>query len=97
MVMTQNDKQEFIKHFITLLDEVIEVEKESFTKSTEPAPPELLTIRECAQTITGLTEHAIRRLVAEGKIQHIRIGEKGKRGKILIPKSALLEYFKISA
>lgn len=95
MTMTAKSKQEFIKNFVDLLDCMIEVAEEPSPKSTKAAPPEMLTIRECAQTVTGLTEHAVRQLVAQGKIQHVRIG--GKCGKILIPKSALLEYLKISA
>lgn len=97
MTMTAKSKQEFIKNLVDLLDGMIEVEEEVSSKDTLPTPPELLTIRECSQAITGLTEHAIRRLVAQGKIKHIRVGENGKRGKILIYKAALLKYLRITA
>lgn len=53
---------------------------------------ELLTIKECANEVNGLSECTVRQLVAQGKLPHIRSGA-GKRGKILIPKTALLEYF----
>lgn len=52
---------------------------------------EMLTIKECAQTVHGLSEHTIRQLVAQKKIPYIRTGQ-GKRGKILINKRALLDY-----
>ena len=97
MTMTAESKREFIKHFVDLLDGMIEIQEASSTKTTESSAPELLTIRECAQAVTGLTEHAVRQLVAQGKIKHIRVGEDGKRGKILIYKAALLEYLKITA
>lgn len=97
MTMTAKSKQEFIQNFVDFLDCMIEVAEESSQKNAEPAPPELLTVRECAQVVTGLTEHAVRQLVAQGKIKHIRVGEKGKRGKILIYKADLLEYLRITA
>ena len=62
----------------------------SATVSTS-APVEMLTIKECAKAVTGLSEHTIRQLVAQEKIPYIRTG-KGKRGKILISKSALYDY-----
>lgn len=52
---------------------------------------EMLTIKECAQTTHGLSEHTIRQLVAQKKIPYIRTGQ-GKRGKILINKKALLDF-----
>lgn len=66
-----------------------------------PSPPnndqvEMLTIKECAQQISGLSEHTVRQLVLQNKLPHIRTGQ-GKCGKILIPKSALLEYLKSAA
>lgn len=46
---------------------------------------EMLTIKECAQTAHGLSEHTIRQLIAQNKIPYIRTGQ-GKKGKILINK-----------
>ena len=51
----------------------------------------MLTVHEAAQTIKGLSEHTVRQLVAQGKVPSIRTGA-GVKGKILIPKAALLEY-----
>ena len=95
--MTMKSKQELIQQVVNLLNALIEVEELSTTSS----PPnndqvEMLTIKECAQQISGLSEHTIRQLVLQNKLPHIRTGQ-GQRGKILVPKSALLEYLKTAA
>ena len=95
-IMTMRNKQELIQQVIALLNTMIKVEEQS------PAPPpngeqvEMLTIKECAQLISGLSEHTVRQLVLQNKIPHIRTGQ-GKCGKILIPKSALLDYLRSAA
>ena len=95
--MTMRNKQELIQQVVNLLNALIEVEEHPTT-----APPpnnaqvEMLTIKECAQQISGLSEHTIRQLVLQNKLPHIRTGQ-GQRGKILIPKSALLEYLRTAA
>ena len=53
---------------------------------------EMLTIKEAASTVKGISERTIRKLVAQGRVHYIRTGE-GERGKILISKKSLLEYF----
>ncbi len=61
----------------------------------EPAkktPTEMLTIKECARVVQGVSEHSIRQIVAQGKVKSVRTGE-GKRGKILVNKADLLAYF----
>ena len=96
--MTMRNKQELIQQVVTLLNALIEVE-ELPTKTPPPTTNEqveMLTIKECAQQISGLSEHTIRQLVLQNKLPHIRTGQ-GKRGKILIPKSALLDYLKTAA
>ena len=62
---------------------------------TEPIRVEMLTVKECAETVSGLSTYAIRKLVAQDKIPYVRVGERG--GKILIPKAALLDYLKIAS
>lgn len=95
-IMTMRNKQELIQQVIALLNTMIEIEEQS------PAPPpndqqvEMLTIKECAQLISGLSEHTIRQLVLQNKIPHIRTGQ-GRCGKILIPKSALFDYLNTAA
>ena len=92
--MTYRNKQELIKQVVDLLNAMIEVEEQTTpTPVIDNRPMEMLTIKECAQAVAGLSEHTIRQLVLQNKVPHIRTG-KGKRGKILIPKSALLDYLK---
>lgn len=63
-------------------------------KAKDPTPEkvEMLTIKESAELIGGLSEHTVRQLVAQGKVKSVRTGE-GKRGKILVNKADLLMYF----
>ncbi|MBD5144765.1 MAG: helix-turn-helix domain-containing protein [Ruminococcus sp.] len=86
-----------IQQVVNLLSAMIEVEE----LPTFPPPPssdqvEMLTIKECAQQISGLSEHTVRQLVLQNKLPQIRTGQ-GKRGKNLAPKSALLEYLRTVA
>lgn len=76
-----------------LLDTEYDKNEITVTQSNESQPVELLTVRECAEAFSGLSEHTIRQLVTQDKIPCIRTGE-GKRGKILINKSVLLNYLK---
>lgn len=95
--MTMRNKQELIQRVVNLLNAMIAVEEQP---SAIPPPNngqvEMLTIKECAKQISGLSEHTMRQLVLQNKLPHIRTGQ-GKRGKILIPKSALLEYLQLAA
>lgn len=91
--MTEVKKQEMFAAICSLLERLVEDEP---TKDTAPAPQsdtvEMLTIKECTSAVKGLNEYTVRRLVARNELPYIRCGE-GKRGKILIPKSALIAYF----
>ena len=51
----------------------------------------MLTIKECTEAVKGISEHTIRKLVAQGRVRYIRTGA-GERGKILICKQSLLDY-----
>ena len=89
--MTQTRKNEIVDNIMALLIQLTEDEN---TTVAEPKtkPVEMLTIKECTQAVKGLSEHTVRQLVAQGKVKYIRTGQ-GKRGKILVNKSDLLEYF----
>lgn len=92
--MTQNEKQEIITQIAALLAQLID-SAETSVNAAENAPEkpvEMLTVKECAAAVKGLSEHTVRQLVAQNKIPYIRTGQ-GKNGKILISKSALLTYF----
>lgn len=93
--MIVQNTQDTIKFVIELLKTVIEENEQEHQKSKAPAPSRMLTIKESTQAFPGLTEHTVRRLIAQGKIRHVRAGD-GKRGKILIPEAALKEYLKIA-
>ena len=53
---------------------------------------EVLTIKECTEAVKGLSEHTVRKLIAQGKLPYMRAGD-GQRGKMLINKADLLSYF----
>ena len=59
---------------------------------TAAKPVEMLTIKECTDVIHGLSEHTVRQLVVQGKVKYVRTGQ-GKRGKILVNKADLMNYF----
>ena len=91
--MTINEKKELIAKIVTMLDQLIPADEKSkksdFSENSNPV--EMLTIKECAESIKGLSEHTVRQLVAQKKIPFIRTGQ-GRRGKILISRQSLLNY-----
>ena len=90
--MTIKQKREIIAAVSALLEKMIPVEEDTLTITVnKPALPEMLTVKECAALITGLTEHTVRMLVKQGKVRYIRCGQ-GTRGKILVSKDSLLKY-----
>ncbi|MCL2077964.1 MAG: helix-turn-helix domain-containing protein [Oscillospiraceae bacterium] len=89
--MNLNEKERLIAEIVSILQTKLAVDTVAETAEQEK-PIEMLTIKECTRVICGLSEHTLRLLVTQGKIPSIRTGE-GKRGKILVSKSALLNYF----
>ena len=90
--MKLNEKNELILQVAELLRQLIPVDEIIPAKVEEkPAMPELLTIKECAALVPGLSEHTVRQLVKRGEVAYMRSGA-GKRGKILVYKSSLLKY-----
>ncbi len=91
--MTIKQKQELIAEVVTLLQAKLEADTvQPVPMQNVPQKVEMLTIKECTEEIKGLSEHTIRQLIAQDKLPYIRTGQ-GKKGKILISKSALLNYF----
>ena len=91
--MTLKERQELLKT-ITIIISSLPVD-DAVNTQTEAKPSrrvELLSIKECTKAVEGLSECTLRQLVAQNKIPYIRSGA-GKRGKILISKAALLDYF----
>ena len=89
--MTAQERQNLLNQ-ITVIINNMAVDDEMVEEPRERDKVELLTVKECAGAVGGLSECTVRQLVAQGRLPHIR-SEAGKRGKILIPKAALLEYF----
>ncbi|MCM1167113.1 MAG: helix-turn-helix domain-containing protein [Lachnospiraceae bacterium] len=95
--MTYRNKQELIKQIVDILNSMIEIdEQKPAVTATDDKPLEMLTIKECSQAVSGLSEHTVRQLITQNKIPYIRTGQ-GKRGKILVNKSALLDYLNSAA
>ena len=80
---------EIIDRILDLLTEL--VDDVPANPQTKTPPMEMLTIKECTEAVRGISEHTVRKLVAQGRIRYIRTGE-GERGKILISKQSLLDY-----
>ncbi len=90
--MTTNRKNELIAQLVSILSELIETnDSEQVAKVTSNAV-EVLTIKECTEAVKGLSEHTVRKLIAQGKLPYMRAGD-GQRGKMLINKADLLAYF----
>ena len=83
----KRNQQEVIDRILDLLTEL--VDDETAEKQAKTPPMEMLTIKECTEAVRGISEHTVRKLVAQGRIRYIRTGE---RGKILISKQSLLDY-----
>ena len=87
--MTLFERQRLLAAITTAIETVFDGENKSEVEQDKTT--EMLTVREAAQTVKGLSENTVRQLVAQGKVPSIRTGA-GKNGKILIPKAALLDY-----
>lgn len=90
--MTTNRKNELIAQLVSILSELIEVNDSEQVAEVSPSAVEMLTVKECTEAVKGLSEHSVRKLIAQGKLPFIRTGE-GKRGKMLVNKTDLLDYF----
>lgn len=88
--MTDERKQDILKQITTLLSSLDEPPKTDLPAAPEKI--EMLTIKECCEVVKGLNEYTVRQLIARKEIPSIRTG-KGKNGKILVPKAALIAYF----
>ncbi|EXM39889.1 MerR family transcriptional regulator [Ruminococcus albus SY3] len=96
--MTFTQKKEIITKITELLDQLIEVEPVSPAPAPELSadkPLEMLTVKECAALVDGLSANTIRQLCAQDKIAHVRAGV-GRHGKILVSKVSLLKYLGIT-
>ena len=89
-----DQKALLMQQLIAILTQLIALDQADSTPisdTTVQQPIEMLTIPEVMAMGTGLSEHTLRKLIAQGKVYAIRTGE-GKRGKILISKASLTAY-----
>ena len=96
--MTLIQKNNLISQITAMLDKLIDVDdKNPSTPVEQPVdkPLEMLTIKECAALVDGLSEHTVRMLCTQDKIAHVRAGA-GRNGKILVSKVSLLKYLGIA-
>lgn len=96
--MTIMQKNELITQVTKLIDELIDVDAEKPASPTMPLadkPLEMLTVKECASLVDGLSEHTVRQLCAQNKIVYVRAGV-GRNGKILVSKVSLLKFLGIA-
>ena len=90
--MKRDEKTELIAKIAELLMQLIPTDEPAPTISeTKSDTPEMLTVKECAALVPGLSEHTVRQLVKRGDVAYIRCGA-GERGKILVSKDSLLKY-----
>lgn len=90
--MTTNRKNELIAQLTSILSELIETNDSEHVDVVSSNAVEVLTIKECTEAVKGLSEHTVRKLIAQGKLPYMRAGD-GQRGKMLINKSDLLSVF----
>ena len=93
--MTRREKSTIIAKITDWLEQELHVDDEPTVLppiQLPPQPAEMLTLKECAGAVKGLSEHTVRQLVLQGKIPCIRTGA-GKNGKILVNKDDLVSYF----
>lgn len=92
--MSNIEKKKIVDDILELLIKLIDDDagKPDVSCETAAKPVEMLTIKECAEVVKGLSEHTVRQLVAQDKIKSVRTGA-GKKGKILVNKTDLLAFF----
>ena len=69
----KRNQQEVIDRILDLLTEL--VDDEPAEKQAKTPPVEMLTIKECTEAVRGISEHTVRKLVAQGRVRYIRTGE----------------------
>ena len=95
ITMNTTEKKAIVYNILELLIQLTE-DGENSAPQTAKAPTTdkvvMLTIKESAALISGLSEHTVRQLVKQGKVKSVRTGA-GRNGKILVNKADLMEYF----
>ena len=93
--MNTTEKKAIVNNILDLLIKLTEDGDNSVPQTAKAQTAdkvEMLTIKESAALISGLSEHTVRQLVKQGKVKSVRTGE-GRNGKILVNKADLIAYF----
>jgi len=90
-VMTRDEKNAAVMKIADILEGLVE-DTPPKTAADIFEGCEMLTVKECTEVIKGVSEHTIRVLVARGEIKSIRTGY-GQKGKLLVSKKSLIDYF----
>ncbi len=93
--MNTTEKKAIVDNILELLIQLTEDGENSAPQTTKALTAdkvEMLTIKESAALISGLSEHTVRQLVKQGKVKSVRTGA-GRNGKILVNKADLIAYF----
>ena len=94
--MKNQEKNELIMQIVALLKRLIPDDVAAPAKPEDNhINPEMLTIKECAALVDGLSEYTVRQLVKQYKGAYIRTGA-GRNGKILVSKASLLKYLGVT-
>lgn len=95
--MNVTTKNEIVEEIAQLLDKAMML-LERLKKSDKPEDSakqediELISLKDCGNVVKGLSEYSARQLALRGDVKSVRVGE-GTRGKILINKRSLIDYF----
>jgi len=95
ITMNTTEKKAIVDNILELLIQLTEDGDNSAPQiTTVPTSNkvEMLTIKESAALISGLSEHTVCQLVKQRKVKSVRTGA-GRNGKILVNKADLVEYF----
>ena len=92
--MNLTEKKQIISQIVLLLERLIETQPPESTpkpQSTDTQPLEMLTVKECAALVNGLSEHTLSQVVAQDKGACVRAGN-GERGEIPWRRASLDDY-----
>lgn len=96
--MNLTEKKQIISQIAQLIEQLIDAETPTSApqqNQSDTQPIEMLTVKECAALVNGVSEHTVRQLVAQDKVAYVRAGS-GVRGKILVSKASLLNYLGVA-
>ena len=91
LTMTESNVERIVANMICDLVARYAAKPESPAETTPDEKEAMLTIKECAACIDGLSEYTIRQLIKQHKVISIRSGE-GENGKFLVNFNSLREY-----